>query len=87
MGTLPYEGSAPHVGLIARRMNALRHIRTAPQTSWSLHSALMQRLLPVTTFTRTTRHSSCVARSSERPSPEGFKSRYHRVSVWKSQAS
>ena len=53
--TLPYEGSAPHVGLIARRMNALRHIRTAPQTCLVTSiAALMQRLLPVTTFTRTT---------------------------------
>ena len=30
--TLPYESSAPHVGLVARRMKALHHIQTAPQT-------------------------------------------------------
>ena len=53
--TLPYEGSAPHVSLIARRMNTLHHIRTAPQTCLVTSiAALMQRLLPVTTFTRTT---------------------------------
>ena len=48
--TLPYEGSAPHVGLIARRMNALHHIRTAAQTCLVTSiAALMQRLLPVDT--------------------------------------
>ena len=53
--TLPYEGSAPHVGLIARRVNALHHIRTAPQTVLVTSiAALMQRLLPVTTFISTT---------------------------------
>ncbi len=53
--TLPYEGSAPHVGLIARRMNALHHVRTAPQTVLVTSiAALMQRLLPVATFTHTT---------------------------------
>src|SRR5688572_1110169 len=55
--TLPYEGSAPHVSLIARRMNALHHIRTAPLTCLITSiAALMQRLLPVTTFTHTTLH-------------------------------
>ncbi|MEO8342004.1 MAG: hypothetical protein ABI604_20290, partial [Nitrospirota bacterium] len=53
--TLPYEGSAPHVSLIARRMNTLHHIRTAPQTCLVTSlSALMQRLVPVATFTHTT---------------------------------
>ena len=53
--TLPYEGSAPHVSLIARRMNTLHHIRTAPQTCLVTSiAALMQRLLPVITFTRIT---------------------------------
>ena len=53
--TLPYEGSAPHVSLIARRMNTLHHIRTAPQTYLVTSiAALMQQLLPVTTFTYTT---------------------------------
>src|SRR6476660_3550445 len=53
--TLPYEGSAPHVGLIARRMNTLHHIRTAPQTCLVTSiAALMQRLLPVMAFTNTT---------------------------------
>ncbi|MCE9536895.1 MAG: hypothetical protein K8R65_10880, partial [Nitrospirae bacterium] len=53
--TLPYEGSAPHVSLIARRMNALHHIRTTPQTCLVTSiAALIQRLLPVETFSRTT---------------------------------
>ena len=53
--TLPYEGSAPHVSLIARRMNALHHIRTTPHTCLVTSiAALMQRLLPVTTFISTT---------------------------------
>ncbi len=53
--TLPYEGSAPHVSLIARRMNTLHHIRTTPQTCLVTSlAALMQRLLPVAAFTGTT---------------------------------
>ena len=53
--TLPYEGSAPHVSLIARRMNALHDIRTTPRTCLVTSiAALMQRLLPVATFTHTT---------------------------------
>ena len=53
--TLPYEGSAPHVSLIARRMNALHHIRSTPHTCLITSiAALMQRLLPVTTFISTT---------------------------------
>jgi len=57
--TLPYEGSAPHVSLIARRMNTLHHIRTAPETCLVTSvAALMQRLLPVTTFTDTILHFS-----------------------------
>ncbi|TKS62204.1 MAG: transcription-repair coupling factor [Nitrospira sp.] len=52
---LPYEGSAPLVSLIARRMNALHHIRSVPQTCLVTSiAALMQRLLPVTAFAHTT---------------------------------
>ncbi len=52
--TLPYESTAPHVGLVARRMNALHQIRTI-QVAKVVTSidALMQRLLPVETFLRT----------------------------------
>ena len=52
--TLPYEATAPHVGLIARRMNALHRIRTlaAVKVVTSI-DALMQRLMPVETFVRT----------------------------------
>jgi transcription-repair coupling factor (superfamily II helicase) len=52
--TLPYEWTAPHVGLIARRMNALHRIRsiTATKVVTSI-DAVMQRLMPVETFLRT----------------------------------
>src|SRR5262249_22970060 len=52
--TLPYEATAPHIGLIARRMNALHQIRTltAVKVVTSI-DALMQRLMPVDTFLRT----------------------------------
>ncbi len=53
--TLPYEGSAPHVSLIARRMKTLHHIRATPRPCLvTSTAALIQRLLPVTRFTRTT---------------------------------
>ena len=52
--TLPYEATAPHVGLIARRMNALHQIRTLPAAKVVTSiDALMQRLIPVDTFVRT----------------------------------
>jgi transcription-repair coupling factor (superfamily II helicase) len=51
--TLPYEATAPHVGLIARRMNALHQIRTLPAAKVVTSiDALMQRLMPVDTFVR-----------------------------------
>jgi transcription-repair coupling factor (superfamily II helicase) len=52
--TLPYESTAPHVGLIARRMNALHQIRSMPAAKVVTSiEALMQRLMPVDTFLRT----------------------------------
>jgi transcription-repair coupling factor (superfamily II helicase) len=52
--TLPYEATAPHVGLIARRMNALHQIRTLPAAKVVTSiDALIQRLMPVETFVRT----------------------------------
>jgi transcription-repair coupling factor (superfamily II helicase) len=51
--TLPYESTAPHVGLVARRMNALHQIRTLrPVRVVTSIDALMQRLMPVDTFSR-----------------------------------
>ena len=52
--TFPYESTAPHVGLIARRMNALHQIRTI-STAKVVTSieAVMQRLMPVETFLKT----------------------------------
>ncbi|HEY6973065.1 MAG TPA: DEAD/DEAH box helicase, partial [Nitrospiraceae bacterium] len=52
--TLPYEATEPHVGLIARRMNALYRARTMPRIRLVTSiDALIHRLLPVETFTGT----------------------------------
>jgi transcription-repair coupling factor (superfamily II helicase) len=52
--TFPYESTAPHVGLIARRMNALHQIRSVPAAKVVTSiDALMQRLMPVDTFLKT----------------------------------
>lgn len=52
--TLPYESTAPHVGLVARRMIALQQIRTLPSVRVVTSiDALIQRLLPVETFMHT----------------------------------
>ncbi len=52
--TLPYESTAPHVGLVARRMNALHQIRSITTTKVVASiDAVMQRLMPVETFLRT----------------------------------
>jgi transcription-repair coupling factor (superfamily II helicase) len=49
--TLPYEATAPHVGLIARRMTALHRLRTAPPAFLITSvAAAMHRLVPVKTF-------------------------------------
>ncbi len=49
--TLPYESTAPHVGLVARRMNALHTVHTVPSTHMVTSvDALMQRLMPIDTF-------------------------------------
>ncbi|WP_455244345.1 DEAD/DEAH box helicase, partial [Petrachloros mirabilis] len=52
--TLPYESTAPHVGLVARRMTTLHRMRTssAAKVVTSI-DAFMQRLLPVETFLHT----------------------------------
>jgi transcription-repair coupling factor (superfamily II helicase) len=49
--TLPYEATAPHVGLIARRMSTLHRLRTAPPRFLVTSvAAAMHRLMPVKTF-------------------------------------
>ncbi|WP_455377157.1 transcription-repair coupling factor [Petrachloros mirabilis] len=55
--TLPYESTAPHVGLVSRRMIALHRIREtkAVKVVTSI-DALMQRLMPVETFANTLLH-------------------------------
>jgi len=53
--TFPYEATEPHVGLIARRMNALYRARTMPRIRLITSiDALIHRLLPVETFTAMT---------------------------------
>jgi transcription-repair coupling factor (superfamily II helicase) len=49
--TLPYEETAPHVGLIARRMTALHRLRTGqPAVLVTSVAAAMHRLIPRLTF-------------------------------------
>lgn len=49
--TLPYEATAPHVGLIASRMTTLHRLRTEPPTFLVTSvAAAMHRLMPVSTF-------------------------------------
>ena len=49
--TLPYEATAPHVGLIARRMTTLHRLRTAPPSFLVTSvAAAMHRLMPLKTF-------------------------------------
>ena len=49
--TLPYESTPPHVGLVARRMNALYQIHSVPSTRVVTSiDAFTQRLMPVETF-------------------------------------
>ena len=52
--TLPYESTAPHVGLVSRRMATLHQITTTPGLKIVTSiEALMQRLLPVEAFLQT----------------------------------
>lgn len=49
--TLPYEVTAPHVGLIAHRMTTLHQLRSAPPTLLVTSvAAAMHRLMPLETF-------------------------------------
>jgi transcription-repair coupling factor (superfamily II helicase) len=49
--TLPYEVTAPHVGLVARRMTTLHRLRTAPPAFVVVSvAAAMRRLMPLKTF-------------------------------------
>jgi transcription-repair coupling factor (superfamily II helicase) len=49
--TLPYEATAPHVGLIARRMTTLHQLRTVPPAILVTSvAAAMHRLIPRQTF-------------------------------------
>ncbi|MGA6827403.1 transcription-repair coupling factor [Nitrospira sp. NS4] len=53
--TLPYEATAPHIGLVARRMQTLHRVRTTPGTILVTSvAALIQRLLPVDAWTQAT---------------------------------
>ena len=81
--TFPYESTAPHVGLIARRMNALHQIRTIPATKvvTSIEAA-MQRLMPVETFMKTLLQLKVDARIEREVLTAGLlRLGYRRVSV------
>ncbi|BFU94622.1 MAG: Transcription-repair-coupling factor [Nitrospira sp.] len=81
--TLPYEATAPHVGLIARRMNALHGIHGASDARVVTSvAALIQRLMPAETFVRSLLRLD-VGGSIERDALTGGLLRlgYRRVSV------
>ena len=53
--TLPYEATAPHVSLIAHRMQTLHRLQSTPETTLVTSvAALMHRLLPKDTWTHAT---------------------------------
>lgn len=53
--TLPYEATAPHVGLIAHRMQTLHRLQSSPDTTLVTSvAALMHRLLPKDTWAHAT---------------------------------
>ena len=55
--TLPYESAAPHVDLVARRMQTLHQLATAPRTVlFTSVPALTQRILPAAVFTSASLH-------------------------------
>jgi transcription-repair coupling factor (superfamily II helicase) len=81
--TFPYESTAPHVGLIARRMNALHQIRsvTAAKVVTSI-DALIQRLMPVDTFLKTVMELEVEAKIEREALTAGLlRLGYRRVSV------
>lgn len=81
--TFPYESTAPHVGLIARRMNALHQIRTLQATKVVTSiDALVHRLMPVETFVNTVLQLKIEARIEREILTAGLlRLGYRRVSV------
>ena len=81
--TLPYESTAPHVGLIARRMKALHQIRTTPGAKVVASvDAVVQRLMPVDVFTQTVLHFTISAGIEREALTAGLlRLGYRRVSV------
>lgn len=81
--TLPYEATAPHVGLIARRMTTLHRLLTKPPTMLitSITTA-MHRLIPRSTFEQTIfRFETAATFERESLTTDLLRLGYRRVSV------
>lgn len=81
--TLPYEATAPHVGLIARRMATLHRLRTAPPRFLVTSvAAAMHRLMPLKTFEQAVLRFQTGADVEREPLISGLlRLGYRRVSV------
>jgi transcription-repair coupling factor (superfamily II helicase) len=81
--TLPYEATAPHVGLIARRMATLHRLRTdPPRFLVTSVAAAMHRLMPVKTFEQAVLRFEAGADFEREPLISGLlRLGYRRVSV------
>ncbi len=81
--TLPYEATAPHVGLIARRMATLHRLRTAPPRFLVTSvAAAMHRLMPLKTFEQAVLRFQTGADFEREPLISGLlRLGYRRVSV------
>ncbi len=82
-GTLPYEATTPHVGLIARRMKTLHQLRRSPPTVVVTSVvAAMHRLIPRTMFDEAVLRFETGRSCDREPLTEGlFCLGYRRVSV------
>jgi transcription-repair coupling factor (superfamily II helicase) len=81
--TLPYESTAPHVGLIARRMTTLHRLCTAPPVFLVTSvSAAMHRLMPRRTFQEAVMRFTAGGTCEREPLTAGLlRLGYRRVSV------
>ena len=81
--TLPYEGTAPHVSLIARRMTTLHQLRTgSPTILVTSVAAAMHRLIPRRTFEQAVLQFATGGTCEREPLTTGlFRLGYRRVSV------
>lgn len=81
--TLPYEATAPHVGLIARRMTTLHRLLTKPPTILVTSvTTIMHRLIPRSTFEEATFRFETAATFEREPLTTNLlRLGYRRVSV------